>query len=75
MNKDILPICKTCEITLSIKHTLSECRRYTNDLILFNIPHKTDASLGPRPDSNNEPLIFSKMKMYVMKFSQNVHII
>lgn len=50
MAKGVPEICKTCGTTPLIKHILSECRRYTDDLAFFNITHNLDTSFGPHSD-------------------------
>lgn len=65
MSKDEKPICITCGTELTVQHILTECRQYSEEIDLLNIPTTFDGALGPNADSTLQILTFlRKYELY-----------
>lgn len=47
ITKEETPSCKSCTVSLTVKHILAECHKYNEDCFKFNIPDNLDTSLKP----------------------------
>ncbi|KAF0748217.1 RNase H domain-containing protein [Aphis craccivora] len=52
--------CTVCEVTLTVKHIITECYQYSEDLKKYNIPPNLYEALGPNSENTSNMLTFLK---------------